>query len=664
MSLKASYEFLFVGKDDNSFLENYYYDLFQDYGDKSGQIFVNLEVQNNPVDAEEIGSVIFETLQKVFFEEVGRDPYERFESALKSVNAILGEFKSQKVSGYIGNLNIIIAAIVGEDLYLSQTGDAEAYLIRKRYVSIISEGLSEDEDNDDVFSSIASGKIEAGDFVLFSSSRLLRYISKTDLARTVNKKSIEETLNEVRDIISTEMLGRVGLTGILFARALKSDVEDIENEIDTATRSVLESSGSHSSAQKETLTGKFFTALKDYKRRRSNVYQGGGSGVFSSVREGFGRMFKGLFAKGFGKDKILALLFLVIIGLSVGIWFAEHRRDVNDQLAELDTILTGVQTKLAEAETKAEYDKETAKIILDQAYQDAMTVLNSDYRDKATIYLVQIDELRDGLDNVQRVESPKVLVNLAEKNSNINALGFATVGDRVFVYDSNGLYEIVLDQVQDPLTIDDEETVIAATGFDDRGSVVFLTKSGKLLEYRGGTVSFMDTDDGSFHKAVDLDDWSNKIYLLDATGSQIWKYTFKGTSEKFGPAEPYIAEEVDLSNALSFAIDANIYMLNSTGDIWKFYAGGKQEFYINNPPFNSFSDPKTIYTNEKLDQVFVLDSKEARVLTYQKDSKTGNLNYVSQYLLDGVGELRDIYVDADSKKLFILTQSQILEVDL
>ena len=60
------------------------------------------------------------------------------------------------------------------------------------------------------------------------------------------------------------------------------------------------------------------------------------------------------------------------------------------------------------------------------------------------------------------------------------------------------MYEIVLDQIQDPLTIDDEESVIAATGFEDRNSLVFLTKSGNLIEYKDGTMSFMDTDDGAF----------------------------------------------------------------------------------------------------------------------------------------------------------------------
>jgi hypothetical protein len=661
MALKASYEFLFVGKDDNSFLENYYYDLFQDYGDKSGQIFVNLEVQNNPVDAEEIGAAIFETMQKVFFEDVARDPYERFEIALKAVNDILGEFKAQKPSGYIGNLNVIVAGIVGDTLYLTQTGDAEAYMIRKRYVSIISEGLSE-ENGDEVFSNIASGKIEKGDFVAFSSTRLIRYISKTDLAKCVSRMNLFDTLNDIQDIISTEMLGRIGLTGILFEEAKKEDVQAIEEEVDTATKSILESSPSHVSAKKESITGRFFTALKKRKSSKPEVYS---SARESRVWSGFKGIFGGIWNK-FGKNKILWGLLVLILILVIGIWVAKGNMVAREEIRNLDKILVSVQEKLIEAETKGEYDKETAKEILDKAYEDAIMVLNSGYyRDKAILKLNQIDELRDTLDNVERLENPTVLVDLSEKRSDVNALGFAEVGDRVFVYEYNALYEIVLDQVQDPLTIDDEETVIDATGFDDRSSVVFLTKSGKLIEYKDGTMSFMDTDDGAFHKAVAIEDWSNKIYLLDTNNSQIWKYTYKGTRDKFGAAEEYlIDDDVDISGAQDFTIDANIYVLNANGDVYKFYGGQKAEFFINNAPFNAFKNPIVVYTNEKLDEVYILDSQDGRVLVFVKDSQSGNVIYDSQYLFDDVGELRDLYVDPDSRKMYVLTESKVFEVGL
>ncbi len=671
-ALKANYEFLFVGRDDNSFLENYAYDLFQDHGDKSGQVFINLEIQNNPVDAEEIAQVIFETMQKVFFEDVEKEAYGRFEIALKAVNGVLSQFKSQKTSGYIGNLNVIIAAIVGDDLLLTQCGDAEAYLIRKRYISVVSEGLSEEATGDEIFSTIANGKIEPGDTVLFSSTRLVRYIGKNDLAEAVNRKSIAEALADVRDVISTEILGRVGLTGISFEQATKEEVEAVVSGEDSITKSMLEGDEVGVSAKRESLTGKFLNIFKRDRTRkpeRGHAIGGQGGSFGGGFREKVGGWFdgfwEGIFSKEFGKNKILALLIVVIVVLGVLVVYANSNRAEQQELQRLDQILTTVQNKIADAENKSAYDKEKAKDMLDKAYLDAKSVLDSGYyRDKATIYLLQIEDTRDKLDNVKRIDKPKVLADLTTKRPDVNALGLVVSGDRVFVYEYNALYELVLDQIQDPLTIDKAETVIAAAGFDDRKSLIFLTKTGKLIEFKDGTMSLMDSDDGAFRKGSALSTWGNKVYILDNAASQIWKYTYKGSSNKFGPSEGYVVDKTDISKASDFAIDSNVYVLQNNGDILKFYGGTNAKFYINNPPFNAFKDPKVIYTTEKLDHVYVLDAKDSRILVFQKDSKTGNLIYVTQYLFENSDELRDLYVNPDSKKMYVLTKSRVLEVDL
>jgi hypothetical protein len=672
MALKANYEFLFVGRDDNSFLENYSYDLFQEHGDKSGQIFINLEVQNNQVDAEEIGRIIFETMQSRFFEDVERDPYERFEVALRATNDALNGLRKEKSSGYIGNLNIVIAAILGDVLYLTQSGDSEAYMIRKRYVSVVSEGLSDEAgESEDIFSSIASGKIESGDFVLFASTRLLRYISKTDLAKCVNRRSIMESLNELREVVSTEILGRVGLTGIMFDTATAEDLSELKDEPDEANRSLLESHASETVKEKESLTGRFFTAFKGFRRKskESSSFDGGGDstmgggfGAIGGRLKGFG---EGLFTRGFGKDKILALLILVIVVLFVGIWIAKDNMATRSEIEKLDKILLTVQDKVTEAETKSSYDKEKAKEILDQAYMDALSVLNSGYyREKAKLYLMQIEVARDKIDNVQRIDQPKVYLDLTTKRSDVNALGFVEVKGKNYVYEYNSLYEIVLNQLQDPITVDSKETVIAAAGFDDRNSVVFLTKSGKLIEYKDGTVSFMDTEDGVFHKGVAITTWGNRVYILDPSSNQLWRYAYKGTMDKFGAAEGYLAEALDLSKAQDVAIDSNVYILSNNGDITKYYAGNKAKFYINNPPFSNFKDPRIIYTNEKLNDIYVIDAKESRIFVYTKDPKTGNVEYKTQYLFVEAGELRDLYVDADAKKMYVLTPTKIFEVGI
>ena len=124
MSLQSHFEFLFVGKDEGSFLENYSYDLTEEHGHRGGKLFITLEIQNNPTDAEVIGESIADTIRRSFFSDIEKDPYSRLEESLKAANQIIKRFKEQKVSNFIGTINIIAGAICGNELFLIKAGDA------------------------------------------------------------------------------------------------------------------------------------------------------------------------------------------------------------------------------------------------------------------------------------------------------------------------------------------------------------------------------------------------------------------------------------------------------------------------------------------------------------------------------------------------------------
>jgi hypothetical protein len=678
MALRANYDFLFVGKDDNSYLENFSYDLYDKHGDKSGEIFINLEIQNNPANSEEIGEAVFSTFQKVFFEDVEAESYVRFEAALKATNAVLAEFKKQKVSGYIGNLNIVIAAFIGGTLYLSQSGDAEAYLCRKKFVSVITEGLFEEESKD-VFTNIANGSIEEGDTVLISSTRLLRYVTKNDLGRILSGVDPADVLGEVKDVISTEMLGKVGLTGVVFKQVADSVAaggevkggmfeESVSKKEVVSTPSGVKSSSVFSKVLfgiGGAAKGAVGSLLKKSRERRAlkRARTVDMRTSVSSLSYRISEFKRNLFRKGFGGGKVLVTLGVVLIVLIAGIWIIYDRRAAQAELDRLDTLLTDVQNKISEAETKGQYDKEAAGLILEQAGKDAMEVLNSgNFRDKASILLSQVSETKDSLDGVKRVKEPKLVADLTTKRSTVSALGFVTLNDRLFVFEYNALYELVLDQVQDPVTLDETETVIAGAGFDDRSSLVFLTKSGKLIEYKDGALSYMDCDDGAFHKGVALRTWTNRVYILDPESNQIWKYAYKGTQDGFGAAAGY-TQEGDMTLGKDFAIDSNIWLLTSAG-IEKYYGGAKQSFVISKAPFKAFKNPVKILTNDEMAQVFVLDSEESRILVFYKDENTGNLIYSNQYVVDGVGEIRDISVDLTANRMKVLTPTMVYEFDM
>jgi len=237
-----------------------------------------------------------------------------------------------------------------------------------------------------------------------------------------------------------------------------------------------------------------------------------------------------------------------------------------------------------------------------------------------------------------------------------------SLGDRLFVFEYNALYELVLDQVQDPVTLSDTETVIASTQFADRKSLVFLTKSGKLIEYKDGTLSLMDTEEGAFHKGVAIKDWSNRIYLLDPDNNQIWKYAYKASQSRFAAAAAYTAEG-QFSMVKDFAIDSNVWVVSTEG-IQKYFGGTKADLIISKMPFSALKEPIKILTSDKMSQIFVLDKDGNRVLVFYKDANTGNLIYSNQYVVDGVGEIRDISVDLNANRMKVLTPTSVYEFDM
>jgi hypothetical protein len=656
MSLRTQHEFLFLGRDDGNFVENYAYDLGEG-GESSGRIFINLEIQNNPAEAETIGDVIFDTVRKAFFADLEKDPYLRFEDAIKMVNHELNTIRDEKSSKYIGNLNVLIAAVAGNNLYITQSGEAEAYLIRRRLCTAISEGLSEDGSGD-IFANIASGSLEPNDYILLSSTRILRYISKTDLSKVFASKNLVASFGELKDLLGSEVLTKVGLIGVAIVEksSFSEDekgkiVAHLEKEEVVSMENAPSKSGSIASLKNA--VSRLSTVVDDLRRKVTSAK----SSVGGAVKRGE----PARLPTAWTKDRILAAVIVAVLFLTVGVFWLKNRANEQQTIDKYTTILSEVREKVASAETTGQYNKDQAGQLLNQAEKDALDVINSGYmRAKANEMLQLVKDARDKLDGVLRPEA-KVLVDLSQKRPNVSALGILGIKGNLFAFEYNALYPIVLDKVQDPMTIDENETVIVGTVYDDKDSLMFYTKSGKVVEYKDNRMAPVDTADEKFHPGVSVQGYSNKLYVLDAAQNQIWRYTRR--RDKFDAAEAWNIN-ADVKNGVSLAIDGNIYVLNSDGSITKIFSGNKQDFPIKKQPINPPTKPTKIFTELDMSQIYVLEPSTSRIFIYYKDERTGGATYSSQLVFEDLTDLRDLYVDKDTNKLYLLDATKVYTVGL
>lgn len=657
----TQYDFLFVGKDEGSFVENYAYDLGEG-GEQGGKVFICLEIAQNNQDPDRVGEVIFDSLRRVFFADSEVDGYERFEEALKQVNHALHDYQQERGSDWLGKLNVIIAAVVGDQLYLTQSGEAEAYLIRKRFVTTISDDLS-DPESKDVFTNIASGDLEAGDFILLSTTRLLRYVSKNDLARHIGG-GLPHSVVAVRDFLHGEVISKVGLIAIeggQGATLAKDDLpesepvghsreeayQDLEKPVGEPSRLSLRSVG-----EKLNLKGvkNFLGSSVSGIRRKMEE-------ISSDERvERRGRSGNPWSFSNWGKDKMLVAIIVLVLILTMGVWWLRSKADEDARVQTLANDLVQIREQINSAVTTGQFDKERAGEMLNDAEQKAIAVLNSGYhKDKARELLDTILDTRDKMDGVMHPEM-QLMADLSRKRANVNALGLVSLKDKLYAYEYNALYPVALDRVEDPLTIDENETVVSAINYDDRESILFFTASGKVKEYVDDRMSFLQTSDGDFKPGKVLQAYSNKIYVLDPEGSQIWRYTRR--RDQFDAAQPYVSG-VDLSSAVDLAIDGNIYVLGADGYITKLFQGSKEDFPIKKQPVKALVSPTKIFTEAEMNQIFVLEPAENRVLVYNKDDRSGGAVYTGQYLFDDLEDVKDFYVDKDTNTMYVLTATSI-----
>lgn len=662
MALNVQYEFLFAGRDEGSFLENYAYEV-NEHRSGMGQVFVCLEIQNNPSEAEAMGEAIFSALKTTFFAETEGEAnvegYLRFENSLKAINRRISDFRKGKLQKHIGSVHAIVAAVENSSLYLSQCGDSEAYLIRKRFVSTVSEGLYDPAQKDgDLFTSIANGDLEPGDFVLMCTTRLLRYVTKLDLSRLVLPSSAQRTLSDLRDHLSGEILGRIGFIGV--ATSLITDQNPSRQIRNDNQDDVFADFGGGEKMNVAVSFGPVIAQAKKYhqlfmdRARNSKIFDK--TGPVARFASNF--HYRLTREKGLTRDRILVVFLVVIIFLSLGIWFVRGGQVKNAELLSYDQKLQQATQMISDAESQAQIDKKAAGAILQTAENNAKEVLNSgQYRDKARDVMTKIQQARDLLDNIKHV-SAKVFADLSTQGV-MNSIGMIAGKNQFYVFDAQKMYQVILDKVQPPSLFDQGETIIAGTYFDQKDEPIFFSKTGKLYELAAGSIRSMVAQEGSFRKGVTIADWGSRLYVLDPASDQLWRYPYVKSTNVFGAAEAYKTEG-NLQNGVSFTIDSNVYVLSNDGTIDRYYGGVKQPLPIDKAPFTAMTKPTKIYTDSEMNQVLVLDG--SRVYVYMKDPKTEGFTYVSQIVVDDVTDIRDITFDKSTGKIYLLDSKRIYEV--
>jgi hypothetical protein len=585
-------------------------------------------------EGNEIGEELFDEIcEKIFShifeneEEKSLSPIDRFEKGMAELNNKVSS-ESRLPESFLRQNSFVVLLSFENQIHFTTLGGAELYFLRGQKLMHISDGISAQSVDEDLFLNIASGEVQDGDVLFFSTVRLLRYVSNTQL-KEIALHSPKESIDTLEDFIAKDEGGVFGILKASGAPALPFEKYEVHDHAKEEKPYAYASQQSGFSFHDVSLPPIFHGIKKYLPKQLKNEY------LFLTIGLAF-----------------IFLLWSVITLLSTG---------VSGESEKYKLMLEEIKTDIGIAETeKNEGNKDEAIALLEVVELKATDVFNnSTYRIEAQRHLKRIEEMKDDISETTRISGDS-LVNVSVKKSDVDLKGILSFEEEFYAYDSSSLFRIIGSQVDNVIPLKEGEEVIKGIPLEKKRIMVFLTKSGKILEGVGANIAFAKTEDPeSWKKGVDIGFFDKNIYILSPENNEVYKYV-KKTDEYSSPSA--YNENADITDGLSMTIDGSIYVLKKGGEVIKMLRGESTPFELVDTPAG-FEDVDQIYTLKDLDLMLFLDSEGKRIYIFNKGEKRAMFN--RQILIDtDDDEISGMWFDINANRILVTGSQRVYEVAL
>lgn len=643
-------------------------------GEQKGErVFLIMQSEGHASGSDNLREECTNVLKHAVLEGEG-DGYDRLESALKELNGLLKGFL---VSGAVKDVNAVVGLLEkGGTLHISHVGRAEAYVIRDGTAVQITEYSRTKAPM--AFMHIVSGPVQSRDHFIIATTRLLRSMTPAQLAQTVQHGG-ETAVHTIVQTLAAEKeaacILHIALTGSA------QEEEETPREINRPTNT-------RRGRGREKNMSSLLSGVSGIVNRVD------WSTLFTRVRGPKGNMKKTassftIMVSQFLKDlydpdrKRRAHLLLLagsaaaflIIWMLVQLTLSSQRSQTKGELA---TLVKQINADISTAETRQlAGDTDSANAILERADQHAREVMTNEsglYLSEARELLDRIKSKREEMNRVIRVTPPRVMANLSGKKADIAAQGFIGLSNGEFlVYDRQDLYSVSLNTVENADHLGSEELILDGDNFPRYQSKIFMTTGNSVIEILNGQPTTMKTEDAAgWVTGTDIKTYLRYLYVLAPERKQIYKY--ERLASRFGPPAEYNVNG-DMTGALDMTITGPVYVLRDTSasggktderEVVKLLRGEKQTFNIRNLPPEALNGVTKIFKSSTSGNFYFLDPKNKRVVVTTNDGDLGDSLYLKQYVLDSdqVGTPKDLFVDAEDTRLYVLDEKKLYAIDL
>lgn len=397
-----------------------------------------------------------------------------------------------------------------------------------------------------------------------------------------------------------------------------------------------------------------------YARKSLN----GLSQVFLTLKAILWQIFKFLSQKENRKYVYIGLVIILILfgyfkirSNNSGATEKKEQQEVSDAYDKAKTMFDKAKEDIALGRTASTAELTDALVLAEKGKKYAPT------KDKSETLYKEIAAQIDTYSKTTRIYPDSK--NTATVSSEIART--ISTGSEIYAFGKDGkTYSLGFSDTQAKLvaSMGKDKGEINTLAYSEGDSKILLwTKDNKMVSYDIKSKAFSDTplsDGSTWISATSFSIFSGNLYLLDSNAGQVIKYIREG--DNFARNATYAdSKKTNLKDSVSIAVDGNVYVLMKDGSVVKLTKGIKDDnFAIKNipDPGKILEEPKKIYTGAETNFIYVFESKQNRIVKFNKSGE-----FISQYAL-GDGNIDDFAINEKLKKLIIVSGTRIITSEL
>lgn len=337
----------------------------------------------------------------------------------------------------------------------------------------------------------------------------------------------------------------------------------------------------------------------------------------------------------------LILGVVVFLLLSAGTFFGYQKRNNEQQDKKYQEIKSGVEEKIAEAESVRSMNVETALKLV----EEAETMINNPGEAQKK-YGQELDELKKKISEIKkRLGGGEVEYKVAYDTSLIsegnNLFNNLVEKDGVVYTSSRSLGQISMInlKLQSTEKVLVDEKIKSFLGIFNDGKSWWGYDLNKIYEIK--REGLVETELKDISSVGGIAAWNEVIYLVDNEGQNILKLN-EGSGKKWLKEGTSLSEEIT-----GIAIDSSIWVLGKSGKIYKYNRGESEDYKMSS--LISLSSASVLRTSDKVNFLAYI-ADENTVVIYGKDGKI-----LGKYLFSGT-KINDIEIDESNNGVLVLAE--------